>query len=209
VGGRGSGKNTIMKLLLEYYYQQKGAIFYNNDNIVQLSPQSIRRNSGVVLQNGYVFSETIERNIATGDDEINEEKLDKAVRVANIKDFIDSLPLRYQTKIGPAGLGLSGGQKQRILIARAIYKNPTYFFLDEATSALDAENENIIHCNLQSFFKNRTVLIIAHRLSTVKNADRIAVLKKGEIIEYGSHDELSKIKGEYFKLVRNQLELGT
>ena len=208
VGASGSGKTTLMKLLLRFYDPIKGEIFYNQNNILELSPKSIRENTGVVMQDGYIFSDTIERNIATGDENIDYERLKHATKIANIEDFIDSLPLNYKTKIGAAGNGISGGQKQRILIARAVYKNPHYIFFDEATSALDAENEKIIHDSLQLFFKGKTVIIIAHRLSTVKNADQIVVLKKGEIVETGNHQELTKTKGEYYSLVKNQLELG-
>ena len=208
VGASGSGKTTLMKLLLRFYDPTNGEIAYNENNILALSPKSIRENCGVVMQDGYIFSDTIERNIATGDEHINREKLDYAVKVANIESFIAELPLGFNTKIGAAGNGISGGQKQRILIARAVYKNPHYIFFDEATSALDAENEKIIHDNLQSFFKGKTVLIVAHRLSTVKNADQIVVLKKGEVVEIGNHHELVAKRGEYYNLVKNQLELG-
>lgn len=208
VGASGSGKTTLMKLLLRFYGVTEGSIFYNYDNILDLSPKSIRANCGVVMQDGYIFSDTIERNIATGDDKIDYKKLEKAIKVANIEDFIMGLPLGLKTKIGAAGNGISGGQKQRILIARAVYKDPHYIFFDEATSALDAENEKIIHNNLQDFFKQKTVLIIAHRLSTVKNADQIIVLKKGAIVEQGNHQDLVSQKGDYFNLVKNQLELG-
>ena len=208
VGASGSGKTTLMKLLLRFYDPINGEIFYNHDNILNLSPKSIRENTGVVMQDGYIFSDTIERNIATADKEINKQHLKKAFQIANIEEFLESLPLKYNTKIGAAGNGLSGGQKQRMLIARAVYKNPHYIFFDEATSALDAENEKIIHDNLQEFFKGKTVIIIAHRLSTVKNADNIVVLKKGEIIEQGTHKELVNKKADYFNLVKNQLELG-
>lgn len=208
VGASGSGKTTLMKLFLRFYDPAKGNIFYNDDNILSLSPKSIRKNCGVVMQDGYIFSDTIERNIATGEKEIDYDKLKNALKVANITDFVNVLPLGLKTKIGAAGSGISGGQRQRILIARAVYKNPQYIFFDEATSALDAENEKIIHDNLQSFFKGKTVVIIAHRLSTVKNADQIIVLKQGEIVEKGSHEALVNKKGDYFNLVRNQLELG-
>lgn len=209
VGASGSGKTTLMKLLLRFYKPIQGRIYYNHDNILDLSPKSIRENCGVVMQDGYIFSETIERNIATGDKEIDKKRLQLASKIANVEEFIDSLPLRYSTKIGAAGNGISGGQQQRILIARAVYKNPHYILFDEATSALDAENEKVIHDNLQEFFKGKTVLIIAHRLSTVKNADQIIVLKKGEIVETGNHQELVYNKSDYFNLVKNQLELGT
>lgn len=208
VGASGSGKSTLMKLLLKFYDPISGIIKFNDSNILELSPKNLRKNCGVVLQDGYIFSDTIERNIATSDREINRKKLTKAVNIANITTFIKELPLRYNTKIGAAGNGISGGQKQRILIARAVYKNPHYIFFDEATSALDAENERIIHDNLQSFFKGKTVVIIAHRLSTVKHADQIIVLKKGQVVEQGKHHELVALKKEYFNLVHNQLELG-
>ena len=160
------------------------------------------------MQDGYIFSDTIARNIATKDENINLEKLKKAITVANIEEFIDSLPLGLETKIGASGSGISGGQKQRILIARAVYKNPYFIFFDEATSSLDAENEKIIHNNLKNFFKNKSVIIVAHRLSTVKNADQIIVLDKGKIVEQGNHKELVNNKSYYYNLVKNQLELG-
>jgi len=208
VGASGSGKTTLMKLLLRFYQPTKGNILYNDDDILSLSPKNIRENCGVVMQDGYIFSDTIERNIATADKIIDREKLQKSVQIANLEKFINDLPLGYNTRIGASGNGLSGGQKQRILIARAVYKNPHYIFFDEATSSLDAENEKIIHDNLQEFFKQKTVLIIAHRLSTVKNADQIIVLKNGEIVEKGNHFELVRNKAHYFNLVKNQLELG-
>lgn len=208
VGASGSGKTTLLKLLLRFYEATSGDIFYAEDNILNLSPKGIRENCGTVMQDGYIFSESIERNIATGDDNINKQKLDHAAKIANIKSFIEELPLGYNTKIGMSGNGISGGQKQRILIARAVYKNPHYIFFDEATSALDSENEKIIHDNLQDFFKGKTVIIIAHRLSTVKHADQIIVLKQGKVIEQGNHQELVAKKDEYYKLVKNQLELG-
>lgn len=208
VGESGSGKTTLMKLLLKFYLPTEGKILYNNTEITELSATEVRKNCGVVMQDGYIFSDTIERNIATGEEEIDREKLLKAVQTANIKTFIENQPLSYLTKIGAFGNGISGGQKQRILIARAVYKNPQYIFFDEATSALDSENERIIHNNLQSFFKGKTVIVIAHRLSTVKKADQIIVLKKGKIIEKGTHNELILQKKEYFNLIKNQLELG-
>ncbi|WP_055098510.1 peptidase domain-containing ABC transporter [Flavobacterium aquidurense] len=208
VGASGSGKTTLIKLLLRFYDPIDGEIFYNKDNILTISPKSIRENTGVVMQDGFIFSDTIQRNIATKDKKINKTQLKKAVKTANIKNFMESLPLKYNTKIGSAGSGLSGGEKQRILIARAVYKNPHYIFFDEATSALDSENEKIIHDNLQEFFKDKTVIIIAHRLSTVKNADNIVVLKKGKIAETGNHNQLVKNKADYFNLIKNQLELG-
>lgn len=208
VGSSGSGKTTLIKLLLRFYNPVHGEIYYNQNNILTISPKSIRKNTGVVMQDGYIFSDTMERNIATKDKKINDSQLKKAVKTANIEGFIESLPLKYHTKIGSAGNGLSGGEKQRILIARAVYKDPHYIFFDEATSSLDSENEKIIHDNLQGFFKEKTVIIIAHRLSTVKNADNIIVLKKGKIAEIGNHHQLLQNKSDYFNLVKNQLELG-
>jgi ATP-binding cassette, subfamily B, bacterial len=209
VGSSGSGKTTLMKLLLKFYEPTGGELFINSDNINNISPKSLRENCGVVMQDGFIFSDTIERNIATGDENIDQEKLQNAIKIANIESFVESLPLKLNTKIGASGNGISGGQKQRILIARAVYKNPHYIFFDEATSALDAENEKIIHDNLQQFFRGKTVLIIAHRLSTVKNANQIIVLKNGEITETGNHQKLVQNKADYFNLVKNQLELGS
>lgn len=208
VGASGSGKTTLMKMLLKFYEPVSGEINFNHLNINDISPLDLRKNCGVVMQDGFIFSDTIERNIATNDEKINYEKLDKALQTANIKSFVEELPLGLNTKIGASGNGISGGQKQRILIARAVYKNPHFIFFDEATSALDAENEKIIHDNLQSFFKGKTVIIVAHRLSTVKNADQIIVLKNGEIAEQGNHQSLVNRKADYYNLVKNQLELG-
>lgn len=208
VGASGSGKTTLMKMLLKFYEPVSGEINFNNLNINEISPLNLRKNCGVVMQDGFIFSDTIERNIVTSDENIDYKKLDKALQTANIKSFTEELPLGLNTKIGSAGNGLSGGQKQRILIARAVYKNPHFILFDEATSALDAENEKVIHDNLQSFFKGKTVIIVAHRLSTVKNADQIIVLKNGEIVEQGNHQSLVNKKAEYYNLVKNQLELG-
>ncbi|MEA4981108.1 MAG: peptidase domain-containing ABC transporter [Paludibacter sp.] len=208
VGTSGSGKTTLLKLLLKFFSPVEGNIFYNQEDINLLSAKSLRQNTGVVMQDGYIFSDTIERNIATGDENIDPDKLRTAIEVAYLNNFITSLPLGYQTKIGTDGNGISGGQRQRILIARAVYKNPHYIFFDEATSALDAESEKSIYDNLQRFFNGKTVIVIAHRLSTVKNADQIIVLKNGVITEKGSHQELVANKSEYFNLVKNQLELG-
>lgn len=208
VGASGSGKTTLLKMLLKFYKPVLGSIHFNHLDLEDISPLNLRQNSGVVLQDGFIFSDTIERNIATSEEVIDYQKLSYAIRMANIENFINELPLGLKTKIGAAGNGISGGQKQRILIARAIYKNPPYIFFDEATSALDAENEKIIHDNLQSFFRNRTVVIVAHRLSTVKNADNIIVLKNGQVVEQGSHNDLVKSKANYYSLVKNQLELG-
>ncbi|WP_240348007.1 peptidase domain-containing ABC transporter [Longitalea arenae] len=208
VGASGSGKTTLMKLLLGFYNPVAGEILIGDRELRTISPRLWRRETGSVMQDGYIFSDTIARNIAMDGKEIDPQKMDNAVVTANIKEFIEKLPLGYTTKIGPSGIGLSGGQKQRILIARAIYKNPNYLFFDEATSSLDANNERIIIDNLNDFFKGRTVLIIAHRLSTVKNADQIIVLKNGKIAEQGNHESLTRLKGRYFELVKNQLELG-
>ncbi len=208
VGASGSGKTTLMKMLLKFYEPVQGEISFNHLNLQDVSPLDLRKNCGVVMQDGFIFSDTIERNIATSDENINYEKLDKALKTANIKSFVEELPLALNTKIGASGNGISGGQKQRILIARAVYKNPHFIFFDEATSALDAENERIIHDNLQNFFKGKTVVIVAHRLSTVKNADQIIVLKHGQIVEQGNHQELVQKKADYYNLVKNQLELG-
>ena len=209
VGASGSGKTTLIKMLLKFYEPVDGEIFFNHLNINEISPMDLRKNCGVVMQDGFIFSDTIERNIATNDEKINYDKLNQALETANIKSFVEELPLGLNTKIGASGNGISGGQKQRILIARAVYKNPHFIFFDEATSALDAENEKIIHDNLQTFFKCKTVIIVAHRLSTVKNADQIIVLKKGEIVEHGNHQELVSKKANYYNLVKNQLELGS
>ncbi|QIL40276.1 peptidase domain-containing ABC transporter [Pedobacter sp. HDW13] len=208
VGMSGSGKTTILKLLLRFYEPQKGEIKIGSSNINQVSFKFWRGKCGIVMQDGYIFSDTIARNIAVADEYPDIEKLQHAIKVANIADFVDELPLGIHTKIGAAGNGISQGQKQRILIARAVYKNPEYIFFDEATNALDANNEKIIMENLESFFEGRTVVVVAHRLSTVKNADNIVVLDKGLIIEQGTHLELTQRKGDYYQLVKNQLELG-
>lgn len=208
VGTSGSGKTTLMKLLLKFYDPTAGTILLNEDELSHISAKSWRQNCGIVLQDGFIFSDTIERNIATGDVVIDDQRLEHAINVANIKDFITALPLGLKTKLGAAGSGISGGQRQRILIARAVYKQPHYIFFDEATSALDAENERIIHDNLKEFFKKKTVVIIAHRLSTVKNADQIIVLNNGRVVEIGHHNDLVSNKSFYYNLIKNQLELG-
>jgi ATP-binding cassette, subfamily B, bacterial len=208
VGSSGSGKTTLMKLLLKFYKPADGSIKVGEIKMGQIQASLWRGQCGVVMQDGYIFSDTIVRNIALSDGELDYDKIKQAVKVANIQEFIESLPLGYNTKIGGNGIGLSQGQKQRLLIARAVYKNPKYIFLDEATSALDANNERTISENLSEFFKGRTVIIIAHRLSTVKNADQIVVLEKGKIVEAGHHIELTKARGRYYELVKNQLELG-
>ncbi len=209
VGASGSGKTTLMKLALKFYEPNRGEIYIGNQNLKTISPKAWRNQCGVVMQEGFIFSDTIANNIAVGVDDIDKQRLLHAVKVANIKEYIESLPLRYNTKIGMEGIGLSTGQKQRILIARAVYKNPDYLFFDEATSALDANNERLIMNNLNQFFKGKTVLVIAHRLSTVKHADQIIVLEQGRIVEMGNHAELAYARGSYYELVKNQLELGS
>lgn len=207
VGSSGSGKTTLLKLLLKFYEPAEGEILVNGINMNDLSAKEWRKICGTVTQEGYIFSDTIARNIAVDGERIDEEKLIHAVKVANIQDYIRKLPLGFTTKIGNTGSGLSGGQRQRIFIARAVYKNPKYLLFDEATSALDANNEKIIMNNLSQFFKGKTVVVIAHRLSTVKNADQIIVLENGKIKEIGTHIQLVAKKGRYFELVKNQLEL--
>lgn len=207
VGASGSGKTTLMKLLLRFYEPINGKIKVGNIDLNSFTQFVWRENCGSVMQDGFLFSDTIANNIAVGEDRIDKEKLKKAVHIANIQEFIESLPLSYNTKIGAEGMGISGGQKQRILIARAVYKNPQFLFFDEATSALDAQNETIIMQNLNAFFAGRTAVVIAHRLSTVKNADQIIVMDNGTIIEKGTHRELLDLKGSYYNLVKNQLEL--
>ncbi|CAL2112303.1 ABC transporter ATP-binding protein [Tenacibaculum sp. 190130A14a] len=208
VGVSGSGKSTLMKLLLGFYQVDKGDIMINNFNLKNISQKEWRRNCGVVMQEGYIFNDSIAKNIAVGEDYVDKEKLAHAIDVANISDYIESLPLGYNTKIGSEGNGLSTGQKQRLLIARSVYKNPKFLFFDEATSALDANNEKVIMGKLNTFFADKTAVVIAHRLSTVKNAHQIVVLDKGKIIEKGTHQELIKLKGSYYHLVKNQLDLG-
>ena len=209
VGASGSGKTTLMKLLLKFYDPNSGGILLGNYDLKTISQKTWRSQCGVVMQEGYIFSDTIANNIAVGVDYVDKKKLAHAVDVANIQAFIESLPLSYNTKIGMEGVGLSTGQKQRLLIARAVYKNPNYLFFDEATSALDANNEKVIMAKLNTFFEDKTVVVIAHRLSTVKNADQIVVLDKGKIVEVGNHQSLIKEKGSYYHLVKNQLELGS
>ena len=208
VGASGSGKTTLIKLILGYYPSMSGDIYIAGENINNYSLKWWRRQCGVVMQDGVIFSESIARNIAVDDGEIDKERLVKAAEIANIHDYIMGLPLKYNTKIGRDGVGLSQGQKQRILIARAVYKNPQFIFFDEATNALDAKNERAIVENLNEFYKGRTVVVVAHRLSTVKNADQIVVLDAGKIVEVGDHNTLIAKQGTYYNLVKNQLELG-
>jgi ATP-binding cassette subfamily B protein len=207
VGASGSGKTTLIKLLLKIYQPSQGEIRVDDTSLDDLSPSLFRKLSGVVMQDGVIFSDTIMRNIVM-DNHFNEEELFRAAGIARIHDFISTLPLGYYTKVGNVGIGLSEGQKQRILISRAIYRNPEFLFLDEATSALDAENEKLISNGLKGVFENKTVVIVAHRLSTVKNADKIIVLHDGVIVETGTHSELVDAEMTYFNLIRNQLELG-
>lgn len=208
VGASGSGKTTLIKLMLGYYKVISGEIAIANRNINMYNIRWWRRHCGVVMQDGVIFSESIARNIAVDDGDIEVERLEQAARIANIHDYVMGLPLKYDTQIGRDGVGLSQGQKQRILIARAVYKNPDFIFLDEATNALDAKNERAIVENLDEFYKGRTVVVVAHRLSTVKNADQIIVLDGGRVVETGNHASLIEKKGAYYNLVKNQLELG-
>lgn len=217
VGSSGSGKTTLVKLLLRFYDTYSGEITLvqnaeDNNQAVSfkdISPEQWRKLCGSVMQDGFIFSDTIAGNIAVSDEQPDKNKLAHACKVANILPFIQSLPLGFNTKIGAEGNGISAGQKQRLLIARAVYKNPKYIFLDEATNALDANNEKSIVANMESFLHNKTVIIVAHRLSTVKNADKIVVLDNGEIIEEGTHETLTRLRGKYYELVKNQLELGS
>lgn len=208
VGTSGSGKTTLIKLLLGYYPVTSGSISIGGRNIEDYNLKWWRNRCGVVMQDGVIFSESIARNIAVGDDEIDVSRLETAAIIANIHDYIIGLPLKYYTQIGSDGIGLSQGQKQRILIARAVYKDPDFIFLDEATNALDAQNERVIVENLAHFYKGKTVVVVAHRLSTVKNADQIIVIDNGKVVEIGNHNMLIGRKGLYYNLVKNQLELG-
>ncbi len=208
VGASGSGKTTLLKLLLKFYPPTEGELRIGKTDLRQHSAREWRARCGTVMQDGFIFSDTIACNICVGEENIDTQRLLHAATVANIHEFVEGLPLGYNTKIGADGVGISAGQKQRLLIARAVYKNPEYIFFDEATSALDANNERVIMDNLNEFFKGKTVVVIAHRLSTVKNADKIVVLDIGKLIEQGTHQELALKKGSYFELVKNQLELG-
>ena len=191
-----------------FYAPIKGKITIDSTSLNEINPHLWRQKSGAVMQDGFVFSDTIAANIAVGVEEVDKKRLLHAVETANIREFIEELPLKYNTKIGMEGKGISQGQRQRLLIARAVYKNPEYIFLDEATNSLDANNEKQILDNLSQFYQGKTVVIVAHRLSTVQNADNIVVLEKGKVIEEGTHAELTAKRGAYYTLVRNQLELG-
>ncbi len=208
VGTSGSGKTTLVKLLLSFYQPVEGEILVGSQNLSNINPNFWRSRCGVVMQDGFIFSDTVAKNIALSAEEIDVEKLYNACQLSNVDEIISKLPLGINSKIGNDGLGLSQGQKQRILIARAIYKSPDILFFDEATNALDANNERSILENMNAFFENRTAVVVAHRLSTVKNADNILVLDEGKLVEQGTHKELIDLKGNYFSLVQNQLELG-
>ncbi|MEL6536823.1 MAG: peptidase domain-containing ABC transporter [Bacteroidota bacterium] len=210
VGVSGSGKTTLLKLLLKFYTRYQGSIRVGKVDLKEINAKQWRKQCGVVMQDGYIFDDTILKNITESEQDfrVNKERLAEAIRIANLEDFIDSLPSGLDTKLGADGINLSGGQNQRVLIARAVYKNPEYLFFDEATSSLDANNESVIMQNLEKFFHGKTVIVVAHRLSTVKKADQIVVLDRGHVIESGTHPQLIEEKGAYFELVRNQLELG-
>jgi ATP-binding cassette, subfamily B, bacterial len=208
VGMSGSGKSTLIKLLLRFYETYKGEIFLGDSNFKTISPRFWRGHCGAVMQDSFIFNATIRKNITVKDDLVDESRLLHACRTASILDFIESLPLGFYTKLGAEGNGISGGQKQRITIARAVYKNPNFIFLDEATNSLDANNEKTILENLEKFYEGKTVVVVAHRLSTVKKADKIVVLENGKIAEEGNHEQLTVRKGKYYNLVKNQLELG-
>lgn len=208
VGESGSGKTTLLNLLLKFYRPTAGEIRVDDNDLTHIDTEHWRRRCGVVMQNGYIFSDTIERNIAMSSDTIDQDRLSNAIQVANLQDILKDIPSGVNAIIGSEGQGLSAGQRQRILIARAVYKDPDLFLFDEATSSLDAINERIIMENLMNSIKGKTAIIIAHRLSTVVNADKIVVLEKGEIKEVGTHKSLIGLKGSYYTLIKNQLELG-
>lgn len=208
VGMSGSGKTTLVKLLLRFYESYKGDMHLGNANFKTISPKYWRSVSGAVMQDSFIFNDNIRKNITVTNDKIDEQQLINACKTANILQFVETLPLGFYTKLGAEGNGISGGQKQRLSIARAVYKNPQFIFFDEATNSLDANNEKVILENLQKFFQNKTVIVVAHRLSTVKNADKIVVMDNGDIVEEGSHIELTLKRGKYYELVKNQLELG-
>ena len=210
VGASGSGKTTLIKLLLKFYEPTDGVILIGNTNLNDLNNDYWRMNCGAVLQETFIFNDTIAGNISESEQNeiIDREKLKNAVYIANIEDFVERLPNKLNTELGTSGIRLSGGQEQRLMIARAVYKNPEFVFFDEATSSLDANNEKTIMEKLNSFLNKKTSVIVAHRLSTVRNADNIIVLENGEVVEQGNHEQLTKLKGKYYELVKNQLELG-
>ena len=210
VGASGSGKTTLMKLLLKFYEPTSGSINIGSVDLNNINNDFWRLNCGAVMQDTFMFNDTIGGNISESEQNemIDRDKLNNAAFVSNIGDFIQKLPNKYNTELGTSGIRLSGGQEQRIMIARAVYKDPFYLFFDEATSALDANNEKVIMENLNTFITGKTAIIVAHRLSTVKNADTIIVLENGEIVEQGNHNDLTKLRGKYYELVKNQLELG-
>ncbi|MEO1627942.1 MAG: ATP-binding cassette domain-containing protein, partial [Bacteroidota bacterium] len=209
VGTSGSGKTTLVKILLGFYEPSEGSISLDKMPFGQIDKQQWRNQCGAVMQDGYVFSDTIANNISESSETVDRGRLLKAVQTANIQEFIESLPMKYNTTIGARGNGISQGQRQRLLIARAVYKDPDFLFFDEATNALDTKNERTIVENLNTFFEGKTVVVVAHRLSTVKNADQILVLDKGELVEVGTHQELVEKENAYYNLVRDQLELGS
>ena len=209
VGTSGSGKTTLVKLLLGFYRPNQGSIKLGKTNIRNITPSVWRKHCGAVMQDGFIFSDSISNNVAESDDYTDKVKLLRAVQIANIQEFVETMPLTYNTQIGQKGNGISQGQRQRLLIARAVYKDPDFLFFDEATNALDTINEKIIVENMREFYVDRTVVVVAHRLSTVRYADQIVVMEKGEIIEVGSHDELVLLKGSYYSLIKNQLEMGS
>ncbi len=207
VGASGSGKSTLMKLLLGFYFPSEGQILIDTNSVAEINLKEWRNNCGVIMQDGFIFSGTVAENICLSEDDTNIEKLLHSIKIAELEETVKKLPMQYNTQIGESGVALSGGEKQRLFIARAIYKNPDFIFFDEATSNLDTIYENKIMANLNEYLKSKTAIIIAHRLSTVKNADNIIVLKNGKIVEQGKHNELLKNKNEYYNLVKNQLEL--
>jgi ATP-binding cassette subfamily B protein len=204
----GSGKTTLLKLLLRFYDSYSGEIWLGATAFTTISPQYWRRQCGVVMQDSFIFNDTILKNITVTEDRIDMEGVMHACRTANILEYIESLPLGFFTKLGAEGVGMSGGQRQRLSIARAVYKQPSFIFFDEATNSLDANNEKVILENLQNFFACKTVVVVAHRLSTVKHADNIVVMHKGQVCEQGAHQQLIDLRGKYYELVKNQLELG-
>ena len=206
VGESGSGKTTLMKLLLKFYQPTEGEILLGGKPLSSFSAKSVRRVSGIVMQDNFLFSDTIRRNIVLGE-QMDDGRLVSSITTACLDDYIKNLPVGVETKVGSEGIGVSGGERQRMMIARAVYKNPLYLMLDEATSSLDAENERSITDNLQTAFAGRTRIVIAHRLSTVRHADNILVLRHGEIVEQGTHEQLVANRGYYFELIHNQLEL--